>query len=200
MFEFITNFIHESGYLGIMLLMFLENIFPPLPSELILPFAGFEAAQGELHPVGIIISGSIGALIGLWVWYKVGYAVGTEGLKKWARKYGRWLTLNPTQVEYVDKWFDRHGHKAVFFGRLLPTVRTLISVPAGITEMPLKQFLLFSGLGTFIWSSVLVLAGYFMGQNYEEISHYINPVSNIIFATIVVLYLYRVVTFKNNLE
>ena len=134
MFEKIVQFLEEAGYLGIALLMFLENLFPPIPSELIMPLAGFEAARGTKSLPLVILSGSAGSIAGALFWYYVGKWIGARRLKAWAGRHGRWLTLKPSEVDKVDAWFDRHCAEAVFLGRLVPTVRTLISVPAGIFD------------------------------------------------------------------
>lgn len=196
MFDWISGFLQQSGYLGIVLLMFLENVFPPIPSELIMPLAGFTAGQGELNIVLVILSGSAGSLAGALLWYYVGLWIGIDRLKYWAGRHGRWLTLSPAEVDHAWHWFERHGGKAVLIGRLVPTVRTLISVPAGIARMPLVPFLIYSGIGTVAWTSFLALAGYLLQSQFGRVSEYLNPVSNVVVAVIVAVYLYRVVTFR----
>jgi membrane protein DedA with SNARE-associated domain len=183
------------GTLGIALLMFAENVFPPIPSELIMPLAGFSAARGERNLLIVIIAGSIGSLLGALLWYYIGQKVGAERLERWARKHGRWLTLSPKEVEQACAWFNRHGGKAVFIGRLIPAVRTLISVPAGIARMPLASFLLYSAAGTILWTALLATAGYFLESQYEKVAHWMNPISNVVIGVIVLGYLYRVVRF-----
>lgn len=196
MFDWITGFIEQSGYLGLFLLMFVENIFPPIPSELIMPLGGFTAARGDLHIALVIIAGTLGSLAGALFWYYVGRWVGAARLKRWAARHGRWLTLAPDEVDQANAWFDRHCGKAVFFGRLLPTVRTLISIPAGIAEMSLPRFLLFSTLGTAIWTGLLAGAGYLLEAEYRKVAEYLNPVSDAVVAILVLGYLYRVATFR----
>jgi membrane protein DedA with SNARE-associated domain len=192
--DWITGF-EKMGTLGIALLMFAENVFPPIPSELIMPLAGFSAAQGQRNLVIVIVAGSIGSLLGALLWYYIGQKVGAERLERWARKHGRWLTLSPKEVEQACAWFNRHGGKAVFIGRLIPAVRTLISVPAGIARMPLASFLLYSAAGTILWTALLATAGYFLESQYEKVAHWMNPISNVVIGVIVLGYLYRVVRF-----
>jgi membrane protein DedA with SNARE-associated domain len=192
----IENMVSSTGVVGVALLMFLENVFPPIPSELIMPLAGYTAAKGGANIVLVILAGSIGSLAGATFWYAIGRWVGEERLKRFADRYGRWLTLSRRDIDKADDWFDRHGAKAVFFGRLVPTVRTLISVPAGLSEMPLPRFLLWSGAGTLIWTTLLALLGWWLGDRYEEVEAWINPVSNVIVGAIVLFYLYRVATFR----
>jgi membrane protein DedA with SNARE-associated domain len=195
MFDWMTAF-QKMGTLGIALLMFVENVFPPIPSELIMPLAGFSAARGERNLVIVIIAGSVGSLLGALLWYYIGKGIGAERLKRWATKHGRWLTLSPKEVDRVCGWFNRHGGKAVFIGRFIPAVRTLISVPAGIAGMPLGSFLLYSSAGTILWTALLAVAGYFLESQYDKVAHWMNAVSNGVIGLIVLGYLYRVVKFR----
>ena len=196
MFDFIARTIGSAGYPGIALLMLLENIVPPLPSELIMPMAGFVAAGGELSLAGVILAGTLGSVAGALPWYYLGKWLGRERLREWAGKHGRWLTLTPAQVDRVDEWFGRHCGKAVFFGRLAPAVRTLISLPAGLFRMSLPRFLLFTALGSSLWSSALALAGHSLRDGYEQVAHVLNPATNVIVGAIVLVYLYRVIRWR----
>jgi membrane protein DedA with SNARE-associated domain len=188
--------LQKMGVLGIALMMFAENVFPPIPSELIMPLAGFSAARGEGNLLIVIIAGSIGSLLGALLWYYIGQKIGAKTLKRWATKHGRWLTLSPREVEQSCAWFNRHGGKAVFIGRLIPAVRTLISVPAGIAGMPLGSFLLYSAAGTILWTALLATAGYFLESQYDKVAQWLNPISNVVIAMIVLGYLYRVIRFR----
>lgn len=193
---FVRHLMESLGAFGIGLLMFLENIFPPIPSEIIMPLAGYQAATGEMSLVTVIVAGTIGSLLGIIPWYYLGYAFGEKRIIWLAERYGRWMTMTPEDVEAADRWFRRYGYWAVSFGRLVPTVRTLISVPAGLSRMPFWTFLAVSAVGTLVWTAGLAIAGYMLGQNYEAIDGYVGPVSNAVIIGVVVLYLYRVVTFK----
>ena len=195
MFDLITGLIAKTGYLGVLLLMFSENLFPPIPSELIMPLAGFAAAKGELNVVLVIAAGTAGSLLGALPWYYVGKWTGFERLRRWAARHGRWFTITPEELDRARAWFDRHGSKAVFLGRLVPTVRTLISIPAGVADMPLRRLVVYSALGTAIWTSILALAGYLLEERYRAVDAYLNPVSNVVVGLILVYYLYRVLTF-----
>jgi membrane protein DedA with SNARE-associated domain len=195
-FSWIAQLIEKTGYLGVALLMFLENVFPPIPSELIMPMAGFTAARGELRFVGIVLAGTAGSVAGALLWYYVGTLVTTQRLTAWAERHGRWLTMKPAHVAQASAWFGRHGGKAVFLGRLVPTVRTLISVPAGIFGMGRRRFILLTVLGSGIWSTALTAAGYLLEDRYEQVGSYLNPVATGIFAVIVLVYLYRLVTWQ----
>lgn len=196
MVEWITELLERLGYVGIALLMLAENLFPPIPSELIMPFAGFTAARGDLSFFGVVIAGTIGSLIGALPWYYAGRALGCKRLASWADKHGRWLTMSGDEVKQANAWFARHCGKAVFFGRLVPAVRTLISVPAGIAEMSIARFLIYSALGTVLWNVVLAALGFKLGENYSKVAEFLDPITNGVIAIIAAVYLYRVVRFK----
>lgn len=197
MFDWITSAVQQTGYLGIGLLMLGENVFPPIPSELIMPFAGFIAARGKLQVWAALAVGSLGSLAGALLWYYVGKWVGCRRLERWAGQHGRWLTLSPDDVGSANDWFHRHGGAAVFFGRLIPGVRTLISVPAGVSEMSLPWFLAYTAAGTVLWTGLLLGAGYLLESQYTQVEAYMNPVSNAVVGLLVLYYLYRVVTFRS---
>ncbi|MGD9616092.1 MAG: DedA family protein [Alphaproteobacteria bacterium] len=195
MFDWITGFIERGGYFGIALLMFIENVFPPIPSELIMPLAGFTSARGDLNIVGAVLVGSAGSVLGSTLWYFAGYWFGADRLKRLAARHGRWLTVTPDEIDKAIAWFDRHGGKAVLMGRLVPTVRTLISVPAGIARMHLVPFLIYSGIGTLAWTALLGGAGYLLESQYELVADWVDPVSYVVVGLLVLGYVYRVATF-----
>lgn len=195
MAEWIVQFIEERGYFAIALLMLAENLFPPLPSELIMPFAGYAASRGELQPVGVVLAGALGSLLGALFWFGVGHWVGGERLRRWVGRHGRWLTLTPQDVEKADAWFDRRGHLAVFIGRMVPAVRTLISVPAGLAGMGLMPFVAWTAAGSLLWCSILTAAGFALGQKYETASGTLNIATGCTLAILVAWYLWRVATF-----
>lgn len=198
MFDWISGLIRSGGYFGISFLMLAENVFPPIPSELIMPLAGFSAAEGDLSLLAVILAGSLGSLAGLSFWYWIGSKIGTEGLKRFSDRHGRWLTLTRKDIEKADAWFDKHGSWAVLVGRLVPTVRTLISVPAGVSGMSFVRFLLFSAIGTLAWTALLTLAGYWLQSSYDRVASVVGPISNVIVAIIIVIYIYRVITFRTS--
>ncbi|XWK89689.1 MAG: DedA family protein [Phormidium sp.] len=184
--EWILQIMTSLNYVGIGLLMFLENLFPPIPSELIMPLAGFTISQEKMEFFPAIFAGVLGTMLGALPWYYVGKLVGEENIKRLADKYGKWISISRKDIEKADQWFHRHGEKAVFFGRLVPGVRTLISLPAGISNMNLIPFLIYSTIGTTIWVGFLTFAGYKLGQNYELVDEYLAPVSKIVAAILVV--------------
>ncbi|SMF92136.1 membrane protein DedA, SNARE-associated domain [Azospirillum oryzae] len=194
-FDWIVNMVEQTGYVGVALLMFAENLFPPIPSELILPLAGFTAARGELGLVMVIVSGTGGAVLGALFWYLIGRGVGCRRLKRWAGRHGRWLTIAPEEVDQAATRFREHGGRSVLIGRMIPAVRTLISIPAGVSEMALAPFLLYTTVGTAIWTTFLATAGYLLEDRYQQVAGWLNPVSNIVAAGIALWYVYRVATF-----
>lgn len=196
MFDWVVGIIEGSGYAGIFFLMVLENIFPPIPSELIIPLVGFAAAQGELNIVLAITAATLGAVVGAIPWYVLGRAFGLERVKRLSEKHGRIMTMSPSDVDLAQKWFDTHDGVAVFFGRLIPTVRTLISVPAGVARMKLPSFFFYTALGSAAWTTILALLGYILQSQYTLVEEYLNPVSNAVVILIIGWYLYRVVTYK----
>jgi membrane protein DedA with SNARE-associated domain len=196
MFDWIVGLVEQGGYAAIAFLMFIENVFPPIPSELIMPLAGFSAAGGKLHIVGVIAAGTAGSLAGALFWFWIGRSIGPGRIKDFARRHGRWLTLHPDEVDRARSFFDRHRATALFLGRLVPTVRTLISVPAGVYRMPIMSFLIWSVLGTAAWTAILAGAGNLLEGQYQRVAEWVNPVSNVIVAVLLVWYLYRVIRFR----
>jgi len=196
MFDLVTAWIERAGYLGVVALMLAENAFPPLPSELIMPLAGYQAARGELTLAAVIVGGTAGSVLGAIFWYVVGLRLGMGRLQRWSARHGRWMTVSPAELTYTADWFRRHCAKAVLIGRLVPAVRTLISVPAGITRMGFGRFLLYTTIGSALWTSALAGAGYVLQERYSEVSQVLNPVTNVVLLAIAAVYLYRVVRFR----
>ncbi|XDA97021.1 DedA family protein [Sulfitobacter sp. LCG007] len=196
MFDWITALIGQAGYLGIALLMFAENVFPPIPSELIMPLAGFLVHKGQLGFLPVMIAGSVGSLAGAWLWYYAAVKFGRQRVYRLIERHGRWFTMTSDDLERAEAWFERHGELAVLIGRMLPGVRTLISVPAGLTGMGQAKFLALSAVGTAGWVGVLTGAGILLGSQYERVSAWLNPVSNLLIAAFVLVYVYRLVTHK----
>ncbi|MDX2231250.1 MAG: DedA family protein [Leptolyngbyaceae cyanobacterium bins.349] len=186
--QWIVNTMTSMGYWGIGLLMFLENLFPPIPSELIMPLAGFTVAKGDMEFVPAVIAGVVGTVLGALPWYYAGKLIGEPRLRHLADRYGKWLTLSGRDIDKANDWFSRHGVGAVFLCRLVPGVRTLISLPAGLNEMPLLPFLVFSTLGTTLWVGLLTFLGLKLGENYSLVDEWLAPVSKVIAVGIVVAF------------
>jgi membrane protein DedA with SNARE-associated domain len=186
MVEWITNTMEQLGYLGIGFLMFMENLFPPIPSELIMPLAGFTVSKGELNFQYAVLAGVIGTILGTLVWYYAGVLVGEKRLRELADRYGKWLGVSGNDIDRANQWFYRHGAIAVLLCRLIPGIRTVISLPAGISRMRLAPFLFYSTVGTTIWIFALTYAGYLLGDHYNLVEEYLGPVSKIALGIIVV--------------
>ena len=195
MSEWIIGVIERTGYLGIALLMLLENVFPPIPSELVLPFAGYVAASGKLSPVGVLLAAVTGSLLGALPWYWLGRKLGHGGLQRFAQKHGRLLTLEPDDIDHAQAWFKRHGPVSVAIGRLVPAVRSVISMPAGVGRMPLASFLAWSLLGTAVWSALLLGVGYVLQSRYEEAKEMVEWITRGVLVVLVGGYLWRVWRF-----
>lgn len=185
MLDWITNTVNSLGYVGIALLMLLENLFPPIPSELIMPLAGFSVTRGELSFVYVVIAGVIGSVLGALPWYYLGKYWGLRRIERLADRYGKWITLSSKDVRKAKDWFDRRGKEAACFSRVIPGVRTYISVPAGISKMPLLIFLFYSTIGTAVWVGFLTYAGYLLGENYSKIKQFLSPISAVVAAILI---------------
>jgi membrane protein DedA with SNARE-associated domain len=179
--------------MGILVLMVVENIFPPIPSEIIMPLAGYMVTKGELIMVGVLLAGTTGTVLGALPLYYLGHKLGEKRLKKFADKHGRWLALSSKDIESSKRWFDRHGPATVMFCRLVPGIRSLISIPAGLAKMPFWLFLAYTSVGAGIWTALLAYLGYFLGGNFKQVAEYLGPVSWFVFGAIAVGYAYRVV-------
>lgn len=195
MADWIIDVVGKLGYVGIFLLTLLENIFPPIPSELIMPFAGFHTVDGEMSFAGAVAAGSAGSLLGTLGWYWFGRRVGERRLRSFVERRGRWLAIDLEDVDKAQDWFHRHGALAVFFGRLVPAVRTLISVPAGLDRMPLWKFLLPSAAGTILWTAGLTYAGRLLEQNYTQVKTYVEIASWTFLGFAVAAYAWRQVRY-----
>ena len=177
-------------------LVFLETIFPPIPSEVIMPVAGVAASQGRMELHWVIASGTAGAMLGNIVWYLAARALGIIRLRPFIEKHGRWLTMSWQDVERAEHWFRMHGTFFVFLGRMLPTVRSLVSVPAGLLKMRFKSFFIASTIGTAGWTAMLATAGYQLRENFGEVDKFVGPVSNAVIVTLLLGYLWRVWRYK----
>jgi membrane protein DedA with SNARE-associated domain len=197
MSDWIVRLIEQSGYLGVAFLMFLETVFPPIPSEVIMSVAGVAAGQGKLSYGWVVASGTAGAMLGNILWYLAARALGIQRLEPVIRRWGRWITMSWAEVKRAEGWFAEHGTFFVFLGRLLPTVRSLVSIPAGLLKMSFRRFMLASTLGTAAWTAILAGAGYKLGQNYTDIEKILGPAANAILVVLVAGYIYRVWTHRN---
>lgn len=185
--EWVLVIMAKFGYLGIIFAMFAENVFPPIPSELIMPAAGFAAARGDLNLILVILAGTFGAVLGALPLYYLGRFFNKERLVIFTEKYGKYAFIKSDDVLSSNDWFDKHGKKAIFFGRMVPGIRSLISIPAGMNKMPIISFLVLTALGSSIWTAALTLAGYYFGKNYEVIATTLAPYSKVFLLLAVVI-------------
>jgi membrane protein DedA with SNARE-associated domain len=185
--EWVTNVIETLGYPGLTVLVALENIFPPIPSELILPLAGFLTGQNRFSFPIVLIAATVGSLLGALALYGIGMAVGQRRVRGLFERYGRWALLTPDDLSRSEAWFDRYGPVAVFTGRLVPVVRSLVSIPAGYRRMPLGQFLLLTGFGSALWNGALVSLGWALGENWRQIEEYVDWLQYLVIAAVAFL-------------
>ncbi|MBN1266955.1 MAG: DedA family protein [Anaerolineales bacterium] len=179
--------ISTMGYPGLVLVMFLENIFPPIPSEVVLPLAGNLTNSGDFNLLWIIIWAMIGALSGAMVFYGLGYWVSEERLRILVEKYGRWALLSVEDFDKAVKFFERHGEAAIFFGRMVPIVRSLISIPAGLARMKMPQFILYTVIGTSLWNFILSYAGKLLGPQWGKVVEWVDVYQNVVLVVCVLL-------------
>jgi membrane protein DedA with SNARE-associated domain len=196
MSDWVVRLIEQSGYLGVGFLMFLETLFPPIPSEVIMPVAGMAAAQGKMGFGLAVAAGTAGAMLGNVFWYLAARALGHDRLRPIIRRWGKWLTLDWNDVDKAHRWFDRHGVALVLIGRLLPTIRSIISIPAGLLDMRFRNFVIASTIGTGLWTALLAGAGYKLQENFRDIGKVIGPLSNAVIVVIVIAYVWRLATHK----
>jgi len=196
MSDWVVRLIEQSGYLGIAFLMFLETVFPPIPSEVIMSVSGVAAGQGKLALVPVIASGTGGAMLGNIAWYLAARALGVERLKPLIDRYGQWLTMDWAEVQRTQARFAHAGTFLVLFGRMMPTIRSLVSIPAGLLRMPFLPFIIASTIGTAGWTAVLAVAGYQLQNNVEEVEQTIGPISTAIIAVLFAGYVWRLIRFR----
>ena len=196
--NFVIGIMNKFGYLGIFLLILLENLFPPIPSEVILTFGGFMTISTSMNVFGVILVSTIGSLLGAIILYYLGRILNKERINKIIKsKYGKLLRIKSKDIEMADKWFDTKGRKTVFFCRFIPVVRSLISIPAGMSEMPLPQFTIYTFFGSLIWNTVLILIGAFAGDKKDYILSLLDDVSNIVLIALIVIFVVLIYKFYN---
>lgn len=184
--QWIIEVIGAFGYVGIFLLMLAENVFPPIPSEVIMPVAGLAVGAGRMSFTVVLLAAIAGTLLGNLPWYLIARLVGRQRFLELTARWGKYAAVKPADVQAAIAWFDRHGSKAVLLGRLAPGVRTLISIPAGLSEMPFGRFLLLSTIGSAVWITFLLLAGVILHDNWHTIADIIGPLGTLFVATVAV--------------
>jgi membrane protein DedA with SNARE-associated domain len=182
--DWVTNVIEQLGYLGVALLVALENLFPPIPSEIVLPFAGFVARDGQATLWGMILAATIGSMVGAWALYGIAASIGPARLRVLLLRYGKWLRLSSTDMDRAEAWFDRRSTMAVLVCRCVPLMRSLISIPAGFRRMDLARFSLYTLIGSLVWNTALIGAGYVLRGRWEEVEPVLSWFQYVVIAAI----------------
>jgi len=167
--QLVTDVVETVGYVGVAALVALESLFPPIPSEVVLPLAGFVAGRGDASLVGMVLAATCGSLVGAWALYAVAALVGPDRLHRFVARYGRWFRLETSDLARAEEWFDRRADVAVLAGRCVPLVRSLVSIPAGFRRMPLRRFSVLSAAGSLVWNVALIGAGALLGDQWERV-------------------------------
>ncbi len=167
--EWVTSIVESLGYWGVAALVALENLFPPIPSEVVLPLAGFVAVEGDASLVGMIIAATIGSMVGAYALYGIAAAIGPVRLRGLVARHGKWFGLDESDLDKSEEWFDRRASMAVLVCRCIPLMRSLISIPAGLRRMPLIPFTLYTLVGSLVWNVLLIGAGYLLGERYQQV-------------------------------
>ncbi|PTI74692.1 DedA family protein [Staphylococcus succinus] len=188
----ITQFMEKFGYWGIAFLIFLENVFPPIPSEIILTFGGFMTTKSDLGFVGVTITSTIGSVLGAIVLYGIGAWIGERNLYRFINRYGKILRVKIKDLDKTIGWFEKYGYWTIFFCRFVPLLRSLISIPAGLTRMNLPLFIVFTTIGTLIWNVVLIYLGQAVGGNWHTIVNYMDVYSRIIYIVLAILIIFLI--------
>lgn len=197
----IREIIMALGYPGISIVMFAENVFPPIPSELVMPFAGFLVADGNMNFIYVIIAGTIGAVLGAIVLYYLGMWLDEPVIRRFIRQFGRYFLLSEDDLDRALDFFGKYGEAVIFFGRLIPIIRSLISVPAGMNRMPMGKFLIFTAFGTTVWNLVLTAAGFWLGENWPEILGYVKQYEHLtLFVLVIAVVAFVVIRVKGMLD
>lgn len=187
MSDWATRVMDALGYAGLAFLVALENVFPPIPSEVILPLAGFNSSRGSMNIFLAILAATVGSLVGAVILYYIGYIFGEERVRYIINRWGKWLGFKESDVDLADRWFDRHGGVAVMLCRVIPIVRSLISIPAGLRKMPLLSFIFYTTVGSLVWNSVLVTAGYLLGDNWDHVEQYVGYLQYVVILVVLVI-------------
>ena len=180
----VQDVIERLGAIGVALLVILENVFPPIPSEIVLPFAGFVAQRGDGSVVLMIVAATAGAVVGALILYYVAALIGPVRLGAFIAKFGRWFGVKPADLARAEQWFDRHAVAAVLLGRCVPLIRSVVSVPAGFRRMPLVPFIAYTALGSAVWNTALIGAGAALGNQWENVEPYVAILQWLVIAAI----------------
>ena len=183
----VQDVIEQLGYLGVALLVVLENVFPPIPSEIVLPFAGFVAQQGSDSVVLMILAATVGSVIGALITYWIAAIIGDDRLHAFTGRFGKWIQIRESDLTRAEEWFDRHAMSAVLVGRCVPLIRSVVSIPAGFRRMKLIPYIAYTFLGSLVWNILLVGAGALLGENWERVGSYVGVFQWIVIALVAVV-------------
>ena len=192
--SWVQDVIERLGAVGVALLVILENVFPPIPSEIVLPFAGFVAQRGDGSVVVMIFAATIGAVVGAIILYGVSALIGPDRLRAFVVRFGKWFGVKPTDLERAENWFDRHAVAAVLLGRCVPLIRSVVSVPAGFRRMSIAPFLLYTAVGSLIWNTALIGAGAILGDQWDRVEPYVATLQWVVVGLLVLLVLRFAIT------
>jgi membrane protein DedA with SNARE-associated domain len=183
--DLITDIVETLGPLGVAVLVALENVFPPIPSEVVLPLAGFVAGRGEASLIAMMIGATVGSVVGAWILYGIAAAVGADRLHRFVGRYGRWFGLKSHDLERAEQWFDRRSGAAVLVGRCIPLIRSIVSIPAGFRRMPFVRFTVLTALGSAVWNVALIGAGAVLGERWEAVGDVVGLLQGAVIIAIV---------------
>jgi len=177
--------IEQFGYVGVALLVVAENVFPPIPSEIVLPFAGFVAQRGSESVVIMILAATVGSVGGALVMYWIAAVIGDERLHAFTRRFGKWVQIREVDLTRAEEWFDRHATSAVLLGRCVPLIRSVVSIPAGIRRMKLVPYIAYTFAGSLVWNILLIGAGALLGDNWERVGSYVGVFQWVVIALVI---------------
>ena len=183
--QWVQDVIEQLGYLGVALLVVLENVFPPIPSEIVLPFAGFVAQRGSDSVVLMILAATVGSVIGALIMYWIAAVIGDDRLHAFTRKFGKWVQIREADLTRAEEWFDRHATSAVLIGRCVPLIRSVVSIPAGFRRMKLIPYIAYTFLGSLVWNILLIGAGAILGDNWERVGSYVGVFQWVVIALVI---------------
>jgi membrane protein DedA with SNARE-associated domain len=209
--NWVQNVINQFGYLGVALLVVIENVFPPIPSEIVLPFAGFVAQQGasavnatagaaqsDTTVVGMMIAATVGSVVGALILYFVSAAIGPERLRGFVERFGKWFGVKSSDLVRAEEWFDRRSSAAVLVGRCVPLIRSIVSIPAGFRRMKLTSFVVLTAIGSAVWNIALIGAGAVLGDQWERVGEYVGVFQWLVIAAVLLLLVRFVVSRLKN--
>ncbi|MFZ9245753.1 MAG: DedA family protein [Ilumatobacteraceae bacterium] len=209
--NWVQDVINQFGYLGVALLVVIENVFPPIPSEIVLPFAGFVAQQGasavnatagaaqsDTTVVGMMIAATVGSVVGALILYFVSAAIGPERLRGFVERFGKWFGVKSSDLVRAEEWFDRRSSAAVLVGRCVPLIRSIVSIPAGFRRMKLTSFVVLTAIGSAVWNIALIGAGAVLGDQWERVGEYVGVFQWLVIAAVLLLLVRFVVSRLKN--